>query len=331
MSRRSLSFFVLLLSACDGGSTAGTCTPAALECGTDLGSALPLDTTASTAGGSDSHGDASCAMGGGAGAPDVTFVWTAPAAGRYDISTAGSVFDTILTVHRGACDAPELACNDDGMTRQAQLTIDLEACETIAIVVDGFSAAENGDVHLTISGRESVCDDGIDDDGDGLVDCADTDCRTTECVTGGDWPADWAGFEDQVLELTNQRRAAGATCDTDVFGPAPPLEMDEVIRVAARLHSQDMATQDYFEHDSLDGRTFADRMRDAGFSGADPWGENIAAGQATPAEVVDGWMNSPGHCRNIMDPDYHVIGIGYAYDASSTFEHYWTQDFAGGH
>jgi uncharacterized protein YkwD len=76
---------------------------------------------------------------------------------------------------------------------------------------------------------------------------------------------------------------------------------------------------------------FSDRMSDAGYSGASPWGENIAAGQPTPAEVVDGWMHSPGHCRNIMDPDYHVIGIGYAYDASSSYGHYWTQDFGGSH
>ena len=92
-----------------------------------------------------------------------------------------------------------------------------------------------------------------------------------------------------------------------------------------------MGAQDYFEHTSLDGREFGDRMTEAGFMGAGPWGENIAAGSATPEAVVQGWMNSPGHCANIMNPQYRVIGIGYAFDDASTFGHYWTQDFAASH
>jgi uncharacterized protein YkwD len=120
-------------------------------------------------------------------------------------------------------------------------------------------------------------------------------------------------------------------CADEAFGPAPPLEMDAVIREAARKHSLDMGDQDYFEHDSLDGRTFSDRMSDEGFMGASPWGENIAAGQPTAQRVVDGWMDSPGHCRNIMNPAYRTIGIGYAYVETSSFGHYWTQDFAASH
>ena len=87
--------------------------------------------------------------------------------------------------------------------------------------------------------------------------------------------------------------------------------------------------QNYFEHDSLDGREFGDRMREAGFDGEYPWGENIAAGQSTPAAVVNGWMSSSGHCANIMNPGYRAIGVGYAYSAASNYGHYWTQDFGG--
>jgi uncharacterized protein YkwD len=309
--------------------------PAAPACGSSLGDAFPLSMEANTAGGTDQFSDASCAMGGGGGAPDLAFQWTAPRAGLYQISTAGSAFDTLLTVRRGGCDGTELlACNDDvsNAERQARVTVELAACETVLIVVDGFSARESGAVRLSISGRETVCDDGLDDDGDGLVDCDDVDdCHTRACTEDGAWPPTWSDLEWQVLDLTNARRAKGATCDTDTFGPAGPLEMDEVIRVAARLHSQDMGQQNYFEHDSLDGRTFDQRMSMAGFDGPSPWGENIAAGQPTAADVVEGWMNSPGHCRNIMSPDYHVIGIGYAFVEGSDFGHYWTQDFAAGH
>lgn len=317
----------------DGGAPPVTCElPAPIACAMDLGATMPVALTASTAGGSNAHGGPSC---GGGAAADAWFVWTAPRAGRYDISTAGTGFDSVLTVLDGAsCDGgSELACNDDvSGSRQARLTIELAECQTITIVVDGFRSSDAGGFSLAITGRESSCDDGVDDDGDGLTDCDDVDdCRIRECIEDGDWPQPWADLEWRVLELTNQNRARGATCADEAFGPAPALEMDEVIRIAARLHSQDMGAQDYFEHDSLDGRTFADRMREVGFRGASPWGENIAAGQPTAERVVQGWMESPGHCRNIMNPDYRVIGIGYAFDDSSSFGHYWTQDFAASH
>lgn len=316
----------------DGGAPAACSPPEEIACAKRLGVELPVERMASTAGGADSHGAASCWSGGGVGVPDVAFQWTAPRAGRYDISTEGSGFDTLLSVHRGGCDGEEIACNDDvNGSREARLTIELDACETIVIVVDGWQRSDVGDVRLTVKGREEVCDDGLDDDGDGLVDCDDPDCRTRECVEDGAWPEAWADFEWRVLELTNERRAAPADCGGEAFAATGPLEMNETIRVAARLHSQDMGEQDYFEHDSLDGRSFDQRMREAGFAGPSPWGENIAAGQRSPEDVVAGWMASPGHCKNIMNPRFNVIGIGYAEDASSTFRTYWTQDFANGH
>lgn len=294
------------------------------------GSALPFEASASTAGGASAF-DPGCID--PTAAPDVAFEWTAPRAGAFDISTEGSAFDTVLSVRRG-CAGEEIACVDDaGGSRQASLTVTLAECETIVIVVDGFSLDEAGAVSLRITGRESVCDDGVDEDGDGLVDCDDTDdCRTRGCIDDGSWPEAWSELEWGVLELTNARRAAGASCGSEgAFAPAPPLEMDETIRIAARLHSEDMATADYFEHTSLDGRTFGRRMADAGFTGAGPIGENIAAGPEDAESVVRGWMASDGHCANIMSPQFRVIGIGYAFGASSQFGHYWTQDFAGSH
>jgi uncharacterized protein YkwD len=138
-----------------------------------------------------------------------------------------------------------------------------------------------------------------------------------------------AAFEDEVLALVNQRRAAGAVCGGTTFGPTGPLVMNVSLRSAARGHSLDMATLNYFSHTSLDGRTFDQRIRDAGYSAPTSLGENIAAGYSTPQAVVDGWMTSSGHCSNIMSPSYKSIGIGYAFAASSNFRHYWTQDFGG--
>lgn len=127
----------------------------------------------------------------------------------------------------------------------------------------------------------------------------------------------------------NQRRAAGATCGGTTYGPAPALTLNAALRDAARAHSEDMATHNYFSHTSYDGRTFSQRVSSAGYTGASPWGENIAAGQASPAAVVNGWMGSAGHCANIMNPGFRAIGVGYAYRAASNYGHYWTQDFGG--
>jgi uncharacterized protein YkwD len=137
-------------------------------------------------------------------------------------------------------------------------------------------------------------------------------------------------LEDRVLVLVNERRAAGAMCGASWLAPAPPLSIDETIRTAARLHSADMGAQSYFSHQSADGRTFDARMREAGYDGPFPWGENIAAGNATAEATVEQWMNSPHHCENVMAPGFRVLGVGYAFEPASTYRHYWTQDFGGG-
>ncbi len=107
--------------------------------------------------------------------------------------------------------------------------------------------------------------------------------------------------------------------------------MNGSLRNAARAHSEDMATKNYFSHTSLDGRTHVQRVVNAGYSGSGPHGENIAAGYSSAAAVVDGWMASTtGHCQAIMNGSYKVIGVGYGYNATSTYRHYWTLNFAGG-
>ncbi len=106
--------------------------------------------------------------------------------------------------------------------------------------------------------------------------------------------------------------------------------MNANLRTAARGHSQDMATQNYFSHTSLDGRTFSQRIANSGYSGSGPLGENIGAGYGSPAAVVSGWMGSTGHCQNIMNASFRVVGVGYAYGAASTYGQYWTLNFGGG-
>jgi uncharacterized protein YkwD len=147
-----------------------------------------------------------------------------------------------------------------------------------------------------------------------------------DCHVDASWPADWAEFENRVLVLVNQRRAAGASCGGVTKPSVPALTMEPHLREAARCHSLDMATLNYFSHDSKDGRSPWDRIAQAGYPGFGN-AENIAAGQTTPDSVVDGWMNSTGHCNNIMTSGSNEIGVGYALVLSSDFDRYWTQDF----
>lgn len=123
-------------------------------------------------------------------------------------------------------------------------------------------------------------------------------------------------LENEVVRLTNSERAKGG---------CRPLTHDTRLRKAAFGHSADMAKNDYFDHDSQDGRDMVDRMRATGFTGS-AWAENIAMGQRSAAEVVKTWMNSDGHRQNIMNCSYTLIGVGAAKDAQGQL--YWTQDFA---
>jgi uncharacterized protein YkwD len=121
-------------------------------------------------------------------------------------------------------------------------------------------------------------------------------------------------FEQQVLDLVNQQRASNGCA---------ALRDDSKLTVAAREHSADMANQGYFDHNSPNGATPWDRIKAAGY--ADPSAENIAAGQPTPTDVMNAWMNSEGHRANILNCSSKAIGIGFWRGGS--YGTYWTQDF----
>jgi len=264
-------------------------------------------------------------------APQATFSFKAPEAGRFRMSTTGSEFDTILYVRDANCTGEELACNDDHENeRTSRLIVRLEANQSVVVVVDGWGS-EQGLFTLSIEGVEEACEDGIDNDNDGLLDCDDPDCLSVECAIGGAWLTEWADKEELMLIEVNLRREAGAYCAEDYYPPVPVLEMNDTLRLSARLHAWDMGQQNYFEHEALDGRSAHERMIDAGFTGDYPTGENISAGYETAVESVEGLMNSPGHCRNIMEPEYTVLGVGYSYTDGSEFGNYWVQNFGGSH
>lgn len=143
----------------------------------------------------------------------------------------------------------------------------------------------------------------------------------------GPWDTTFAAFEQRVLELTNAQRAQGGCCGSGgCFSASPALLPNANLQTAARLHAKDMATRNYFSHDSPDGDTLLDRARAAGFAGC-TLGENIAQGQTTPEEVVDSWMQSSRHCQNILSANFTALGVGYFDDASAPQRYVWVEDF----
>jgi len=135
-----------------------------------------------------------------------------------------------------------------------------------------------------------------------------------------------AGFKEEFLERINSARAKGCNCGSTYFPPAPPLTWNDQLYDAAYGHARDMAKRNYFSHTSKDGRSMEDRIVSAGytFKGFKSFtiGENIAQGQQSIAEVMDGWLKSEGHCRNLMNPAFKEIG-------AAEYKTYWVQDFGG--
>ncbi len=121
--------------------------------------------------------------------------------------------------------------------------------------------------------------------------------------------------EEQVAKLVNQERAK--------YG-LKPLKLNWELSRVARYKSQDMIDKRYFSHTSPTYGSPFDMIRNFGISYRSA-GENIAAGQQTPQEVMNAWMNSDGHRKNILSSQYTEIGVGYA--KGGQYGHYWTQMF----
>ncbi len=131
----------------------------------------------------------------------------------------------------------------------------------------------------------------------------------------------------QVLQLVNDARSRGARCGSRDFAPAPPLALSGTLGNVALGHAADMAEHDYFEHRDLNGESPADRVRAVGYR-EKLVGENIAYGPKSVEEVVQGWLDSPGHCENIMDPRFAEMGIANAAGRSGRHGLYWVQVLA---
>lgn len=118
------------------------------------------------------------------------------------------------------------------------------------------------------------------------------------------------GMVNDVVRLTNRERAQRGL---------RPVRWSSGLARAARHHARDMSRRNYLAHDTKGGASWWKRIMRWY---RDPAGENIARGFSTPEGVVEGWMNSPAHRKNILNGSFRTIGVAYVGDGD-----YWVQDF----
>lgn len=125
-----------------------------------------------------------------------------------------------------------------------------------------------------------------------------------------------------MLQEVNKVRSKKCKCGAKKFKSAPNLTWDVRLEQAAKRHAEDMSQKKFLNHTGSDKSTVAIRVTDEEFT----WqlvGENIAEGYPDVISVVSGWVNSPGHCKNIMNPEFTHLGAAVSSDGK-----YWVQVFA---
>ncbi len=151
---------------------------------------------------------------------------------------------------------------------------------------------------------------------------------------------------DTYLKVMNEQRTKAGGQDCGHYGhfdPAPPLGWSDELYHASYEHSYDMAKSDWFSHDGSGsandwtsqvqslgrGSKMDERAENNNYTNWRYLGENIAAGtdMDEAREAVIGWMNSPDHCKNMMNPNFKEVGLSVVYDENSYYKYYWTQDF----
>ncbi len=158
-----------------------------------------------------------------------------------------------------------------------------------------------------------------------------------------DAPAISASQKKEFLDAVNEARAVGRECGKYGYMPAvPPLKWDDRLYNAAYEHSEDMATTSHYAHTGsgkesdwtaqvLDlgrGSTLTERFDNNGLTRIGT-GENVAAMYYTTKNVMEAWLKSDGHCKNIMDKKSTIFGMAFVENENSQYKIYWTQDFGG--
>ncbi len=188
------------------------------------------------------------------------------------------------------------------------------------------TAQNNGTGETTTNCNFELCNDLCTDTTDNPDHCGACNspctggqvCQNNMCASLGE--------VEGILVASNQARASGADCGQyGQFAATTPLVLDPELNKAAQVHAKDMADNNFFSHTGSDGSNFSQRISRTAFSGQ-PVGENIAGGGSEPAGIVDRWIDSDGHCRNLMNPNATKLGVGYT--VGGQYGTLWVQVFA---
>lgn len=132
----------------------------------------------------------------------------------------------------------------------------------------------------------------------------------------------------EATVATNEARASEQDCgEYGTKSPVDPLQFNRELYEAAMIHARDMLNNDFFAHEGSDGSNFAERVGRTDYKGR-PVAENIAASPYSPQRVVSRWIDSDGHCKNIMLERANEIGIGYI--EGGEYGAFWVQVFGRG-
>lgn len=134
-------------------------------------------------------------------------------------------------------------------------------------------------------------------------------------------------YDKQMLTQVNAARSQSRSCGSENYPAAAALSWHCTLEDVAYAHSRDMGDHNFFSHTGSDGLTVGDRVSNAGYDWSAA-GENIAAGQQTIDTVMAAWLDSPGHCANIMRPLFTEFGMASYSVTGSDYRIYWTQVFA---
>jgi uncharacterized protein YkwD len=138
--------------------------------------------------------------------------------------------------------------------------------------------------------------------------------------------SDSEAFRETMLAVIRAARAASRMCGDSSHQPTGLVTWNPLLKQAALSHVQDMASVNFFSHQGSDGLSVSNRADNVGYN----WraiGENIAAGQLDIAEVHQGWLDSPGHCRNIMNPLFTEVGAACVPGVDTDYGTYWAVVF----
>lgn len=224
---------------------------------------------------------------------------------------------SVLALVLGACSSTSGIQSTDAVDSSAQSTIDTQ--QPAAAIVQPQSATES----VSVLEAEQV-DESPPNGNDQTASQSQTDNVLAEApVACSSMPTQ---IETRALVLINAARAEARFCGEQYFPAAPALRWNTLLYEAAHAHSEDMAGHNFFSHTGSSGSAAGQRISSTGYS----WSavaENIAAGQIDVRSAIDGWIDSPGHCQNLMNTDYRDVAVACVEDAGSDFARYWTQTF----